>query len=92
MNNIFGIYGYLEQALIKAGKQKGKGKLWLQPALVAAVLDPGDAPSAEQRFGLEQLLHKQSQVREERYRAFRQHWYQLKVRDFRREILDTLNG
>lgn len=53
MNNIFGIYGYLEQALIKAGKQKGKGKLWLQPALVAAVLDPGDAPSAEQRFGLE---------------------------------------
>lgn len=80
-----------EQALVKARKQKGKGKLWLQPALVATVLDPDVAPSAEQRFGLEQLLHKQSQIREERYRAFRQHWYQLEMRDFRREILDTLS-
>jgi hypothetical protein len=50
-----------EQALGKAGKQKGKGKLLLQPALVASVLDPDVAPSAEQRYGLEQLLNKQLQ-------------------------------
>jgi len=80
-----------EQALLKAGKQNSKGKLLLQPALVATVLDPDGAPSAEQRFGLEQLLLKQVQLREERYRVFRQHWYQLQARDFRREILDILN-
>jgi CHAD domain len=80
-----------EQALVNAGKQRGKGKLLLQPDLVAAVLDPEVAPSAKQRYGLEQLLLKQVQLREERYRAFRQHWYQLQARDFHREILDILN-
>jgi hypothetical protein len=80
-----------EQALVKAGKQKGKGKLLLQPALVASVLDPNVALSAEQRFGLEQLLNKQLQLREEYYRAFRRHWYRLQARDFCREILDILN-
>ena len=63
----------------------------LQPALVASVLDPNVAPSAEQRFGLEQLLNKQLQSREERYRTFRQHWYQFQARDFRRELLGVLN-
>ena len=80
-----------EQALQKAGKQKGNGKLLLQPALVADVLDPDVTPTTEQRFGLEQLLHKQLQRREERYQAFRQHWYQLQARDMRRELLDSLN-
>lgn len=79
-----------EQALVKAGAQKSSGKLLLKPALVAAVLDPAVAPSPAQRYGLEQLLLKQSQLREERYRAFRQHWYQLQARDFRRELLDCL--
>ena len=80
-----------ELALVKAGKQKGKGNLLLKPSLVANVLDPDVAPSAEQRYGLEQLLRKQLQLREEQYQAFRQHWYQLQARDFRREILDVLN-
>lgn len=80
-----------ELALVKAGKQKGKGKLLLKPSLVATVLDPGIAPSAEQRFGLEQLLRRQLHVREERYYAFRKHWYQLQARDFRREIRDILS-
>jgi len=79
-----------EQALVQAGKQKAKGKLLLPPAMVATVLDPNVAPSPEQRYGLERLLLKQSQQREERYRTFRQHWYQLQARDFHREILDTL--
>ena len=80
-----------EQALVKAGKQKSKAKLLVQPALVAAVLDPDVAPDATQRYGLEQLLLKQSQSREERYRAFRRHWHQLQARDFRRELLDVLH-
>src|SRR5437763_13610052 len=79
-----------EQVLVKAGQQKGNGKLLLQPALVANVLDPDVAPSPEQRYGLEQLLRRQLQLREEHYQAFRQHWYQLQARDFRREILDML--
>ncbi|HEY6284790.1 MAG TPA: CHAD domain-containing protein [Ktedonobacteraceae bacterium] len=81
-----------EQSLQKAGKQKVNGKLLVQPALVADVLNPHSAPTAEQRFGLEQLLHKRLQMREESYRAFRQHWYQLQARDFRRELLDSLNN
>ena len=80
-----------EQALVQGGKQKGQGKLLLEPALVATVLDPAFAPSPQQRYGLERLLLKRLQTREERYRAFRQHWYQLQARDFRREILDTLD-
>ena len=79
-----------ELALVKAGNQKGAGKLLLKPSLVANVLDPDVAPSAEQRYGLEQLLRRQLQLREEHYQAFRQHWYQLQARDFRREILDML--
>lgn len=79
-----------EQALVKAGKQQGKGKLLLQPALVATVLNPDIAPSAEQRYGLEKLLNKQLQLREEHYRAFCQHWYRLQARDFRRELQDVL--
>jgi hypothetical protein len=83
--------GAYEQALVKAGKQKGKGKLLLRPAMVAAVLDTRAAPSAAERYGLEQLLLKHMQMREERYQGFRQHWYHLQARDFRREILDCLS-
>ena len=80
-----------EQALVQAGNQKSKGKLLLQPAMVATLLDPNVAPNPQQRYGLEQLLLKQSQQREQLYRTFRQHWYQLQARDFRREILDVLS-
>jgi inorganic triphosphatase YgiF len=80
-----------EEALVKARKQKGTGKLLLQPNMVAAVLNPDVAPASEERYGLEHLLLKQRQWREERYQAFRQHWYQLQARDFRREILDILS-
>ena len=80
-----------ELALVNAEKQKSKGKLLLKPSLIANVLDPEVAPSAEQRYGLEHLLRKQLDVREEHYQVFRQHWYQLQARDFRREILDALS-
>ena len=80
-----------ELALVNAGKQKSKGKLLLKPSLIANVLDPEVAPSAEQRYGLEHLLRRQLDLREEQYQVFRQHWYQLQARDFRRELLDALS-
>ncbi len=80
-----------EQALVDAGEQQGQQGFTLPPELVAGLLDPAVAPSAEERYGLEHLLIKQQQAREERYAAFRQHWYELQARDFRREILHTLD-
>src|SRR5947209_1089059 len=79
-----------EQALSQANKQKGKAYL-LEPELVAVVLNSKVAPSAEQRYGLEQLLHKHEQEREKTYQGFHQHWYELQARNFRRQILDLLN-
>ena len=77
-----------EQALLQAKQQQGRFDL--QPELVADLLDPAVTPTAQERFGLEQLLLKQQQRREEQYSAFRQHWYQLQARDFRRETLGIL--
>ncbi len=81
-----------EQVLSKADKLSGKGQLMLQPELVSIVLNPDVAPSAEQHYGLEHLLLQEQDRREEYYKAFRQHWYQLQARDFRREILDALDS
>ena len=81
-----------EDSLVDAQKQYSKKQFILQPQLVAVLLDPASAPSAEERYGLEQMLFKQEQCREEQYSAFRQHWYQLQARDFRREILEVLDA
>ncbi len=70
---------------------KRKEKPLVQPELVNDLLEPSVAPTAEERYGLESLLRRQEQLREEQYNAFRQHWYQLQARDFRREILNILN-
>ncbi len=71
--------------------QREKGKSLVAPELVAVVLDPAVAPSAGERYGLEQFLQRQEQLREKQYTSFRQHWYMLQARDFRREILDILD-
>jgi len=81
-----------EDALVDTQKQYSKKQFILPPQLVAVLLDPASAPSAEERYGLERMLFKQEQCREEQYSAFRQHWYQLQARDFRREILDILDA
>ncbi|MFL5663001.1 MAG: CHAD domain-containing protein [Ktedonobacteraceae bacterium] len=81
-----------EQALVEVEKQGSKKEALVPPAMVADLVDPGVAPIAEERYGLEEMLLKQQQMREERYVAFRQHWYQLQARDFRREILEILDG
>ena len=84
-----------EEALAHANgaKKKAKGeKLLLPPELVRDLVDLAVVPHVEERYGLEQLLHQQQQRREEQYTAFRQHWYQLQARDFRREIVAALEA
>lgn len=63
----------------------------LQPDLVPYLLDPTIAPTAAERQGLEYLLRRQQQSREEQYTTFRQHWHQLQTRDFRGQLLAILN-
>ncbi|HLZ61615.1 MAG TPA: CHAD domain-containing protein [Ktedonosporobacter sp.] len=82
--------GY-EDALVKASYQQGKGRFLLNPDMAAYLLNPASAPSAGQRQGLEYLLLDLQKKREEQYAAFRQHWYQLQARDFRREVLTILD-
>jgi len=81
-----------EDALARANKQHSSKELILPAELVADLVDPKYAPSAEERYGLEQMVVRQQHQREERYRAFRQHWYLLQGRDFRREILDIIEA
>lgn len=78
---------------VLSSKQKGQGKSrsMVRPELVAELLNPSVAPSAEERYGLEQLLRRQEQAREEQYAAFRQHWYRLLEQDFRRNLLGILD-
>ncbi len=71
--------------------QDGKAKALVAPELVADLLDPAVAPSAEERYGLEKFLQSQEQLSEKQYTTFRQHWYTLQARDFRREILEILD-
>jgi hypothetical protein len=80
-----------EQLLSKVDKQPQKGRVLLRPELVADVVDPNTSPSAEERYGLEQLLLRRHQKRDKQYQKFRQHWDQLEARDFYHEILDILN-
>lgn len=80
-----------EKALLRVGKQKKQKGLWLPPALVARVLDQQAQSSAEERYGLEQLLLNQHHIRDEQYTAFRDHWYKLQERDFRHDILHMLD-
>ncbi len=75
------------QALSSSSKTQGKARSLLRPELVADLLDPAVAPSAEQHYGLEHMLRKQEQTREQQYRAFRRHWYHLQEQDFRRHVL-----
>lgn len=70
--------------------QSGTAKSVLHPELVAELLKPQLAPTSEERYGLEQFLRRQEATREVQYHAFRQHWYRLQERDFRRQLLEAL--
>jgi hypothetical protein len=67
------------------------GKTLVSSDLAAHILQLSATPTVEQRYGLELLLQRQEQQRDAQYTAFRQHWYQLKARDFRREIITILD-
>jgi len=75
---------------LKGKKPKIKTSSFMRPELLSAVLDPSVAPTAQERYGLELFLRKQEQVRQERYQAFRQHWYQLQEQDFRHHLLNLI--
>lgn len=83
-----------DQAFSEAQRHVGKGdaKSLLPPKLVAQLLDPASAPTAEERYGLEQFLRTQQHTREEQYQTFRQHWYRLQEQDMRRQLLDILDN
>jgi CHAD domain-containing protein len=83
---------HLEQLQSDGETQHREGKSLVSPELVAVLLEPTVAPSAGERYGLEQYLQIQEQLREKQYTAFRQHWYSLQARDFRCEILDILDA
>lgn len=89
LGSLDGGEGYME-ILARAARLRPKGDYVLHPELLTALLDSTAIPSAEQRQGLELVLNDSKQRREEQYRRFRQHWYQLQERNFRSEVLTVL--
>lgn len=83
--------GY-EYVLVHARQLKKKANFVINPAMVAYVLDPAVAPSADERRGLESLLQGQHRHRADNYLIFRRHWYNLKARNFRDELLSALES
>jgi hypothetical protein len=81
-----------EYALARLKPQQIKGYSLLTPEMLSKLLNPSSAPSAEERYGLEWLLKQQQLLREQQYTTFRQHWYALQSRDFRRQLLAALDG
>ncbi len=79
-----------ETAQRKGNTHHPQERALVSPELVESLLDLANAPSAEERYGLEQFLQREAQVREAQYAVFRQHWYALQARDFKREVLDLL--
>ncbi len=82
--------GY-EEALVHIDPQRVKGRSLLEPELVSVLLAQDAVPSAEDRYGLEWLLKEQERLREQQYMLFRQHWFALQARDFRRQLLKALD-
>ena len=83
--------GY-EYALAHAHKVQQKVDFIINPDMITYLLDPAAAPSAEEREGLEAFLLNLRQQRGEQYAVFRQHWYSLKVEDFRSRVLSALDS
>ncbi len=78
------------KALADGATKQSKPKPFLPTALVRQLINPSGDFSAEQRYGLEQLLSQQQPMRKEAYNAFRQHWDHLKERDTWRRLLALL--
>jgi hypothetical protein len=79
-----------ETVHFNGNEHRPKEKALVSPELVQELLDPAVAPSVEERYGLEHFLRNQEQLRNKQYEAFRQHWYALQARDFKRQVLELL--
>lgn len=80
-----------ETVHLNGNKQHTHEKSLVSPELIADLLDPTVAPSVEERYGMEHFLRDQEQLRNKQYDAFRQHWFALQARDFKRQVLEILD-
>ena len=81
-----------ETMRLDGNNQHAQEKSLVSAELIADLLDPTVAPSVEERYGLEHFLQSQEQLRNKQYDAFRQHWYALQGRDFKRQVLEILES
>ncbi len=81
-----------EAVHLNGNKQHAHEKSLVSPELIAHLLDPTVAPTVEERYGLEHFLQNQEQLRNKQYDAFRQHWFALQARDFKRQVLEILES
>lgn len=72
-------------------KRSGERKALLTNDLREDVLEPSAAPNEKERRGLLRFLHRQEERRELCYARFRQHWQELEQRQFRQQLLETLD-
>lgn len=77
---------------LKSVAEEQRGKAMVNPALLAALVDPQTPPSAEDREGLESLVDSTQKKREEQYTAFHRYWNQLKEQDFQHKVIVLLNS
>ncbi len=77
---------------LKSVAEEQRVKAMVNPALLAALLDPQAPPSAEEREGLESLVNSLQRQREEQYTAFHRHWNELKARDFQHKVIVLLDS
>ena len=75
---------------LNGNNQHAHEKSLVSAELITDLLDPTVAPTVEERFGLEHFLQSQEQLRTKQYEAFRQHWYGLQARDFKRQVTRTI--
>ena len=81
-----------ETIRLDGNNQRIHEKSLVSAELIANLLDPRVAPSVEERYGLEHFLQSQEQLRNRQYDTFRQHWYALQARDFKRHVLEILES
>ena len=77
---------------LKSVVEEQRVKAMVNPALLAALVDPKTLPSAEEREGLESLVNSLQRQREEQYTAFRRRWNELKAQNFQRRVIMLLDS
>ncbi|GCF10696.1 CHAD domain-containing protein [Dictyobacter arantiisoli] len=83
--------GEYEQSLAAVAQHAHKGRLMIDPAMMAHLLRSSEGPSPAQREGLEALLRHLQRQRKRQYTVFREHWYKLKGQDFQHQIVTMLD-